>query len=452
MNMNINPFSYLLYPFQIMEGYIDDFTNNTATWKSGVVTTEHLDDKYREGVIYPYFQDIFCAFVGNPTKESQLPLVVKSLIVRDGDENDKWVEKTLCLETSQKSVEFGVCTKNNSFDSIKLVIDNSSNIGLLIVPISIKSEIDELCEFLYKIRRSDDRCIWKKGEDRNNKWCLGSKIDSLLQDFKGKYVFFNQNIALHYSFIVSNSNEIDNKTENEIIALANGLKSSDLVVNDEKKTIKRIGNGQFVASSIEGTVVYTQWNKAFGGNGILDYRKIQTERYMIFIVVFMQRFSLLGLAQQIVSFDNRLEKLEKQKKRIDNEKVLNLLREVVGSFSHIQAKNRFTFISGLTEHNTFYQICFTSFGISDLYKEISEKATLLNSILTQKKDKKHEDVAWKLSIILAILTVTSAANDILEITEKIPGGNRPYIWFFGYLVLVAFVSMVFYKIIDIIRR
>ena len=41
-------------------------------------------------------------------------------------------------------------------DYIKLVIDNSSNIGLLIVPISIKSEIDELCEFLYKIRRSDD--------------------------------------------------------------------------------------------------------------------------------------------------------------------------------------------------------------------------------------------------------------------------------------------------------
>lgn len=120
--------------------------------------------------------------------------------------------------------------------------------------------------------------------------------------------------------------------------------------------------------------------------------------------------------------------------------MLALQREQVKTASLIRIENYFSHISEYSLYNEFYQMCSKAYGITMLYTEIEQKMSMLNTYLTQQSDDRHERAEWLLSIIMAILTVTSATNDISQLSSGVV--KQPWLFIMG----LSFAVVIFFYI------
>lgn len=136
----------------------------------------------------------------------------------------------------------------------------------------------------------------------------------------------------------------------------------------------------------------------------------------------------------------------KSKSKID---MLALQRDQIKAVSLIRIENYFSHISEYSLYNDFYQMCSNANGITKLYEEIEQKMAMLSTYLTQQSDDRHEKAEWQLSIILAILTVTSATNDITQLSKGILG--QPWLFIVGLTFAVAIFFYIFRAIFKNMR-
>jgi len=441
----LNPFTYLLFPFSFENSQQFHITSSSL-WSQGKVLTNNIDNKYRNGMAYSFIQHYFKLFVGGQTEGGVDNILFMSL---DDTEKlcDNWLEECLCFKNPKdgNTIEFGICYKQNSFDTIKLLVNPSTGVGLLVIPISVRANIDEFRDFIYFIRQTALNSIWKKGEEESKKWSLNSIISTLMKEFEGKYTRFNKELALHLSFLITDSTSVDEHMKEVIVSMTRG-DLLNVVNGNEYLGLIESSNSLYIASSIEGTVILTltNWGKAQNTEKetVLQYRMEQTERYMIYLLIVMQRYSLIKVVQELSEIRNLMSS--------SNRKALAALREKTKAVSLIRLENYFSIISDYSVYNEFYQVCCSSFGINKLYNEIEQKMSVLNSYLTQQSEDRRETADWHISIILAILTVLSATNDVYQLFSK--GLKQPWLVLLVVIFFIIITTFLFNTILKNIRR
>lgn len=508
----IPPYSYLVVPFNIVEGkgtqkfkdyiamlsleYAESEGNpdrDKLTWIPGRVFREKRI-LFREQMAYPHYQPLFDAFACNEPKGDMMPdssLYVLSL-QRYGEE--ELFDNTLTLtlgdnDDTKEEIEFTIHNMKNSFDAVKIIVNINASVGLIVVPVATNLSIDKFQRFIYLIREISQRAIKEKDKEEDA-WSIQDKILEWMKDFSGCYTLTSQE-AQHLSFVIDETYR-DSQLQRQLLLRISGSRQ---IGNADKLSVEKFLElpGQLhICSVMEGTTIMTILK-----DGIEDkahfkrmYSTEQTERYIVFMSVLIQRYALIGIVRQLTKLGKLISVKStetpiirspkesilhpigtllraaasikrmvmhirltivswwngKPKSKID---MLALQRDQIKAVSLIRIENYFSHISEYSLYNDFYQMCSNANGITKLYEEIEQKMAMLSTYLTQQSDDRHEKAEWQLSIILAILTVTSATNDITQLSKGILG--QPWLFIVGLTFAVAIFFYIFRAIFKNMR-
>lgn len=499
----IPPYSYLAVPFNIVEGngtqkfkdYInmlctkykdssEEDNENKTTWIPGRVFREKRI-LFREQMSFPHFQPLFDAFACNKPDGNRMPdssLYVLSL-QRYGKE--ELFDKLLTLgydvnDDTKEEIEFCIHNTENSFDAVKMIININASVGIIVIPIAANLSIDKFQWFMYLIREISQKAI-KEKDKKEDRWSIKDKILEWMNDFTGCYTFTSE-VAQHLSFVIDET-ERDNYSQRQLLLRISGSQRFENASKPSHADFLDLPGQLHICSMTEGTIIMT-----IAKAGIKDkehfkriYSTEQTERYIVFMSVLIQRYALIGIIRQLTKMGKQMSKQSSEKgisrspkeyvyhpidtfmratasmkqmlrhlrlaiiswwngKHISKIDMLALQREQIKEASLIRIENYFSHISEYSLYNDFYQMCSNAYGITKLYEEIEQKMSMLSTYLTQESDDRHEKAEWLLSIIIAILTVTSTTNDISQLLR----GELEQPWLF--IAGLTFAIVIFFFI------
>lgn len=463
--MTVNPYSYLIIPFAIhkdgatkFRALIDKYVGvqnsliqeEQSTWIPGrVVKRRYKGQLYRENMVYPHFSRIFEAFACNDKSGLRMPSNDFYVFALNHYGDAELFDKPLLFDYGTGCVEFSMFNNRNSFDAVKMVVNIDSSVGLLIVPVSARISFDDYKNFIRSLRKISSPSI-KTKDTEETPWSIQNKLEEWMMEFKGCYHFFSEE-ALHLTYLVQEGERIGDGLRQQLLNMVKS-QSVKTLANSIEPSLIEVQNQLVICSSLEGISILTM-----SGKGILDidgfkkyYGTEQTERYIITMSVILQRYALISMIDQVTELGEHIRQKDTLK-RHTKENFLNILREQVKAVSLIRIKNYFSEVSNHVLYNEFYQMCCSSFGINNLYIEIEQKMSMLNTYLTQQSDEKRERAEWQLSVILAILTVTSATNDIVQLASVGDKIQQPWLFIIGLSFAIGIFIFIFRAIFKNMR-
>lgn len=136
-------------------------------------------------------------------------------------------------------------------------------------------------------------------------------------------------------------------------------------------------------------------------------------------------------------------------------------RNTLKSLIQTRVNAQFYTISDVLDNlNNYYKHLCQSYQLEPLYDEAEKKTAMVNTFLNQiheanneLADRQQNRQNWFLSIILAILTVTSASNDILDFSTKvetIESGSIWYVWGgrLFFILTIAIISFLIHRVME----
>lgn len=441
--MTIYPYTYLLVPFSIVDNSLSFFKDYLSScnqkecskWRHAKVTSISEQPVFREAAYYVHLKPFFNAFIG------EKPL--SDCVVLDLKEKTPYCNESLSFENDANSFVFSIQYQENSFDTIKLIVNLQTKVGLLVIPIKTKVPVNEYQDFLYTVRYTNIPIKMKKDE---KKWTLNEKVEELMGDFREHYQKFNEYYAQHLTYIFFDQDVIDDGNET-ILAGITRCKKRDMIGSDTTCASMKISNTVLIGAATEGVTIMTalklKKEKAERRKQKHEYALEQSERYMITMMTIFERYLLLHVISNL------------SKIYTHNDPKGNL-RGIVEIVSRTKTKNHFTSISVFPEYNEFYRLCSSSFEIDILYKEVEQKMSSLNSHLTQISNEKREEAEelkkkadWTLSILLAILTVTQSMGAVSQMTGEMITKEMPWL---SIIVVASGVVMIAFLYFAVIRK
>lgn len=472
--IKVPQYSYLVVPFNIIESnstnkfkaYVDNLTMLSAVSKDS--TNEQLVKQktwipgrvfrkkkilFREQMAYSHFKQIFNAFACNDSDGNKMPDSSICVLNLNRYSDEELFDKPLNLildksDNVSDKIEFAIHNMENSFDAVKLILNINASVGLIVIPVATSLGIGEFQRFIYLIRNISKRSIKQKGSDEKT-WSIQNRIEEWMSDFDGCYVLTCQE-AQHLSFLINEKALPIEEQQQLILKIA---RSQQIVTSNKTSGVDflEVPNQLLICSAMEGTAIMTIAER--GIDNITHFKNMysteQTERYIVFMSVLLQRYALICIIHQLTKLGNQMNNAttNRPSSPID---MLTLQREQVKAASLIRIENYFSHISEYSLYNEFYQMCSNSHGIKQLYTEIEQKMSMLNTYLTQQSDDRHEKAEWQLSIILAILTVTSATNDISQLSSGVL--KQPWLFIIGLLFAITIFFYIFKMIFKNLRK
>lgn len=136
-------------------------------------------------------------------------------------------------------------------------------------------------------------------------------------------------------------------------------------------------------------------------------------------------------------------------------------RDTLRSLIQTRVNAQFYTISDVLDNlNNYYKHLCQSYQLEPLYDEAEKKTAMVNTFLSQiheanneLADQQQNRQNWFLSIILAILTVTSASNDILDFSTKvetIESGSVWYVWGgrLFFILTIAIIAFLIHRVMS----
>lgn len=134
-------------------------------------------------------------------------------------------------------------------------------------------------------------------------------------------------------------------------------------------------------------------------------------------------------------------------------------RDTLKSLILTRVNAQFYTISDVLDNlNNYYKHLCQSYQLEPLYDEAEKKTAMVNTFLNQiheanneLADQQQNRQNWFLSIILAILTVTSASNDILDFSTKIETIESGSIWYVWggrlfFILTIAIIAFLIHRV------
>lgn len=325
--IKVPPYSYLVVPFNILEGkgiqkfkdYIamlsteygrnsEPPSGNNLTWIPGRVFREKRI-LFREQMAYSHFQLIFDAFACNEPEGNRMPyssLCVLSL-QRYGEEEifDETLALVLSDSNNIEEIEFTIHNMENSFDAVKMIVNINASVGLIVIPVATNLAIDNFQRFVYLIREITKKSIKQKGKSEDL-WSIKDKICEWMSEFEGCYSITTHE-AQHLSFLINETPEDSKAQRQQLLRIS---RSQQIEIADSLSGVEffEVPNQLLVCSALEGTAIMTTVE-----GGIEDkahfknmYSTEQTERYIVFMSVLIQRYALISIVNQLTKLGRQI--------------------------------------------------------------------------------------------------------------------------------------------------
>ncbi len=145
----------------------------------------------------------------------------------------------------------------------------------------------------------------------------------------------------------------------------------------------------------------------------------------IYLMVFMQRCTLLGIEKELSKFDfNDNAKGNEDNTPQKREQLRNLIKRMAQN----EINTYFVDISDHTHHNKFYRLCSRNLLIKEYFTDVQRKTRTLKEYLSQLMDQQNEEMVARSEKITRVITIAgivfalfSGLNDAFDLLgdEKI---------------------------------
>lgn len=213
------------------------------------------------------------------------------------------------------------------------------------------------------------------------------------------------------SFIYAYNPDLENKEEKSYKEC-----SEKLAYTDERKGFVTDDDETSFLQLLDSQKVYTSAG-TFGASFVTDnkkaYNRTNLDKYFwIYLLLMVQRYSLIQILYDLNIFFGKITG-KSGRKHIK----LKELQDKYQEMCEIKAGLYFTEISEQYHNIRLYHKFFDGFNIKRLYEEVEEKMEALDKFVTIEKDKHNRTAQAILTILVLLLTVTSALNDLFDIIE-----------------------------------
>ena len=243
-------------------------------------------------------------------------------------------------------------------------------------------------------------------------WTIDQFVNLLFRGLKGTCHRFNPFRAHLFTYLQVEQDVATPELLQDFERIVRGQNLHYQVAMNEPSSYQQTFENIYIGSSVEGGGILTLTPKTHADFVNQFATSSLLPRYFwIYLMVVVQRFSLLYLIRCLTSVDDYQTSYPPVS--------LRLLRQFVRRLAEIKVNTYFTDVSDHTQHNRFYRFCCKQLCIADYFREIDEKMQALNEYLKQLADRKKEHLQEYLGLILALLTVVSASNDGIGLFEKL---------------------------------
>ena len=136
------------------------------------------------------------------------------------------------------------------------------------------------------------------------------------------------------------------------------------------------------------------------------------------------------------------------------------IRDTLRNLIQTRVNSQFFTISEQVDNlNNYYSHLCQSYQLAPLYEEAEKKIEMVNTFLGQVHeannelaDQQQNRQNWFLSIVLAILTVTSASNDILDFSTKVETIKTGSVWYIWggrlfFIITIAVIAFLIHRVV-----
>lgn len=150
-------------------------------------------------------------------------------------------------------------------------------------------------------------------------------------------------------------------------------------------TYTRLYENIYAAAAIEGTAIIAIPQKN-NDDFIQNYHKtsIRKKYVWIYILVMLQRFTLMNLNRQLAIFDASHSDEEQEKTNSDIWDLLKIVR-------FVKVHSYYTDVSSYSHFFEYYQLCCNNLHINETYREIDNKTKILNLSISHDHAKKEDE-------------------------------------------------------------
>lgn len=339
----------------------------------------------------------------------------------------------------------------------------------------LKRLYEELQEILNKDTENPDTCIFKEiktideslepverqcadKSDLLHYWTMRELVKRLMHEFnQDDYTRFNPYRMHPFTYLQivnpyrSHSLTLLQKTQDlfsskvfdDFIRIINVHNRKYQVLREKSRIqFEQTFRNIYMGSSTEGggimTVLpkdeITEKNSEVGSNidvdpnkHIKDFHKSSLSQgyFWIYLIVFMQRCTLLGVEKELSEFDFD-ENLQNGKDNTPQKR--EKLRNLIKRMTENEINAFFVDISDHTHHNKFYRLCSRNLQIQEHFNDVQRKTRTLKEYLSQLMDQRNEEIVARSEKITRIITIAgivfalfSGLNDVFDlfVVEKL---------------------------------
>lgn len=422
MNSIFEAFTLYIMPFRI-NAELDSELAENELWKPACM-------KMEKGVFYNHIQHFMqSSLAESGAKPGTFDWLVYSLDRENSDvESLLGTSFTTTIKRNDESREviFRIGVKARNFEGPKLILCPTAGVGLLMFSVILPQgqlTIDNLMDLNYYLHKSnfrqDQGCYVGRHIYPNSpiEWRGDSindlTIDKLSQMLMGDLAIKTERVNLirFHLFTFLHAECDDDEMIDNFVRLMSCQNKNYQVLNGDEFYVRSFKN-IYMGSTQEGGGIMLVAPKGqlrffddFGSTSLHQH-------YLwIYLMALMQRHTLLHLAMSL-SDDNIYN-------RLNVHLSLSQLRKMMERHTGIRNCTWFSEVSEHRQHNQFFRLCQEHLSVNRLMKEVDVKIESLNHLLENLSDKRKERIELAISVLLAILALTSSTSDGLNLIDKI---------------------------------
>lgn len=481
-----NSLTFLMFPFHYEKAAHS--ASNASLLDFGPDSIwEQSDAKIENNVMYEYIrpnvESISTPYLVYSIKKSPESELAKKRI------NRIWNKINVQFTSEEKTYRVDFKKENGNWNSARLVISPSTNVGLLCLGVGIKKDknennengkdknkngipVDDVVDFSYNIRKIDGQVkliLEGYNTDKSSKGynetrqknleeivrTLNSKhlktgecqlkdiVMFLLQDIQDVTLFDNgRGHIFNYFNELRDTGELTDEDKTNIIHLtrAENKKYQPLETEfSESGAYTATFRNIYCGCSTEGGVIYTLRNNSNSDAFISKFPlgALQHRYLWLYIMALIQRHSLLRMILMIHNLD--ISTFSKEVRKEFNHKY--------GYLCKIMASGYFSNVSSLAQHNQYYNFCLRNLQVNSLYDEVSGKMKTLDAYLELCRNEMQENKAEFQEKIAKIGLVISVLAGLFALPQTASALCTQKISFKDYiiplLIMTPFVISIF---------
>ncbi len=326
----------------------------------------------------------------------------------------------------------------------------NAQLQILLEPVRLQAgndTLDNIRTINQALQPVDRHC--KEQDELLRYWTMLELTERLMNEFSCDYYQRFNPFRMHpFTYLRLNQSQFTTDVFDDFIRIVNVQNRNYQVVSENNKNLyEQTFRNIYMGSSTEGGGIMTLLpHKEMEGTVPIEGKKNEIENdeenpydfiknfhnsslsqgyIWIYLMVFMQRCTLLGIEKELSKFDfNDNAKGNEDNTPQKREQLRNLIKRMTQN----EINTYFVDISDHTHHNKFYRLCSRNLLIKEYFTDVQRKTRTLKEYLSQLMDQQNEEMVARSEKITRVITIAgivfalfSGLNDAFDLLgdEKI---------------------------------